>query len=227
MNPVIQKLVDSGHLNEDQVADIEKRAEAFVDAAMKDHRFSAEAMQKLAGFGGAVSQGPVRSFGTDVLKTMAGTATGVLAAATVGGAAGLAQDAFKSMRESKDKAQAYSTMMEEAGDRIADLPAQQIQQSFNTLFRINPQYAQDPVVAAEFIRETNRSEAYPFQLLNTMKADSPRSTAPAFMDYQKLVGHSRMDKPDSSPTELGNAKAEQAVAEQSRKKELGYKEKTQ
>jgi len=182
-----KKLAESGHLTKAQVARVEASAAAFTKAAAADPKFLEEALQKL-GFFDRVSE-----YGGRALRSLGGAALTALpvalgtaaATATVAGGAGALSEAYKSIRDSLGKAKAYKTMMDEAGDRIRGIPSKQVQQSFNTLYRVNPEYARDPVIAAEFIRETNRSEAFPFQLLKTLQPEGRKGGD--WMDYQKLV----------------------------------------
>jgi hypothetical protein len=144
-----------------------------------------------------------------------GAAANLAALSIVGGAAGVASEAYKSVRDSVEKAKAYKSMMDEAGERISDLPAQSIQQSFNTLYRVNPEYAKDPVVAAEFVRETNRSEAYPFQLLKTV-GDTRQRPGEGMLGYEKLLPGMKSTDPESP---MAQAKREQAY--QGARKDVG------
>ena len=167
MSEFIKKLAESGHLTEEQIKGVEKRVNSFIKAAQEDPRLRLEAQEKLGGVLGRVT-GAGKRFGSGLAQQLPTAAVNMSALAIIGGAAGVAGDAYRTIKDSAGKAKAYKSMMEEAGERLEGIPAKQIQQSFNTLHSVNPSYAEDPVVAAEFIRETSRSEAYPFQLLKTV-----------------------------------------------------------
>lgn len=199
MNGFVEKLAAAGHLTPEQVKDIEERVAEFVKAAEEDPTLLVDAHEKLGGIFDSMS-GAGRRFGSTTMQQLPGATANFVALGLVGGAAGAATEAYKSVRDSLVKAKAYKAMMDQAGDRISDLPAQSIQQSFNTLYRVNPEYAKDPVVAAEFVRETNRSEAYPFQLLKTLETRDRGGTS--FMDYQKLMPDKReYQTPESQASE--------------------------
>jgi hypothetical protein len=167
MNGVIKKLADAGHLSDEQIKAIESRVADFVKAAEKDPKLMVEAQEKLGGIWDKLTD-PAKRFGKGLSQQLPTAAVNMAALSIIGGAAGATGEVYRSLKESANKARAYKTMMEEAGERLEGIPARQIQQSFNTLHAANPSYAEDPVVAAEFVRETSRSEAYPFQLLKTV-----------------------------------------------------------
>ena len=207
-----EKLAEAGYLSNEQIKAIEERVVAFIKQAQKDPELYAEAQEKLGGLGsfmeGLRGGGGGEGFGRALGKQTLLTSANLLALGTVGGGAALAVDAYKSMRESKAKAKAYKDMMAHAADRLEGIPARQIQQSFSTLHATNPDYAKDPVVAAEFIRETSRSEAYPFQLLKMMgdtKRDRPRSMLEEYKGFmspmkpEEMFG--RSPRPGSENTE--------------------------
>jgi len=186
MSNILEKLAKAGHLSDEQIEKVNQRVQAFMKAAQADPKLAMEAQEKLGGVWDGVS-GAGKRFMSGTAERIPGAAANLVALGLVGGAAGVASDAYKSVREGAAKAKAYNTMMMEAGDRLEGIPPKQIQQSFNTLYSTNPNYGQDPVVAAEFVRETSRSEAYPFQLLKMVGDSTGRGQAPSIMDYSKLL----------------------------------------
>lgn len=215
-NDIIEKLAEAGHLSDDQIERINRRVADFIKAAEKDPELYAEAQEKVGSFFDTLATG-AKGFGKAVGQQTAAAAAGALALGVVGGTSALAGEAYRSMKESREKAKAYKDMMADAGDRLEGIPPKQIQQSFNTLHATNPDYAKDPVVAAEFIRETSRSEAYPFQLLKMM-GDSRRDR-PGF-EFGAYKGIMSTPKPtDMFGGESPDAQADRELALRQARKE--------
>lgn len=85
-----------------------------------------------------------------------GGAMGAGAAAVGGAVAGgiafsLAGDMYDSLKRGITKGRNYRAMMQENPD-LADLPAKNVQRSFATLHRFNPEFSSDPTVAGSFVR---------------------------------------------------------------------------
>lgn len=198
MNQIIEKLAAAGHLSDEQVKRVESRVSAFIKAAENDPKLMVDAQEKLSGVWDAMKQTGQR-FGRGFGEQVPAVAANLAALALVGGTAGAVSDAFRSIRESKDKAKAYKNMMQESGDRLAGIPAKQIQQGFNTLHTTNPAYASDPVVAAEFIRETSRSEAYPFQILKLMREGRELERPTDFRLVMSPLKGSDLREPEAKP----------------------------
>lgn len=86
----------------------------------------------------------------------AGKALGTGAAAVGGAVAGgiafsLAGDMYDALKRGITKGRNYRTMMRENPD-LADLPARNVQRTFSTLHRFNPEFASDPMVAGSYVR---------------------------------------------------------------------------
>jgi len=172
-------------MTEEDLEKAAERADDFVQALQSDPELMNEAVEKLGGVWDTVSEG-ARGLGETFNKALPLTLAAAASTAAVAGASGLASETYKTIKDSILKAKAYKAMMDEAGDRIADVPAEKVQQSFNTLYKFNPEFARDPVVAAEFVRETSRSEAYPFNLLRSV-VDARGEQKQNWIDYQKFA----------------------------------------
>lgn len=121
---------------------------------------------------------------------MATTAT----TAALAGGVGIAQKAYDDVRNSIDKARSYKAMMTEHGDRLKGIPANRVQMAFNTLHRFNPDFAKDPLVAAEFIRQSpvasqpDSAEGMNLMLIKQLvDARKDRGRGSSFLDYAQLA----------------------------------------
>jgi hypothetical protein len=117
---------------------------------------SASPMQKVGGFLDQLGQGAARTMG------------GVGAAAAAGIAYSLAGDLYEAARRGLTKTRHYKAMLKENPD-LADIPAKDVQKTFSVLHRFNPDFASDPYVAGQFVRQQARL-ASPFdtQQLSTL-----------------------------------------------------------
>jgi hypothetical protein len=147
MTTFVEKLAASGHLDGDGVERIGRNVSEFMKLAKADPSFHHEAlkalgMDKEAGFGGAASSG-------------FGHAVGTLAAGAGISLAGMAAtDAYRAIKGSVMKGRNYKGMLDENPDLGAKRDAKKVQKAFSTLHKFNPEYASDPFVAGEFVRNT-------------------------------------------------------------------------
>jgi hypothetical protein len=188
MSNVLQNMLDSGYIKPDELEKVGERVADFMEELQADPELLDEALQKLG-----ADPGFWDSVGKGFRRAMPLTLAAAASTAAVAGASGLAHEAVEAIRNSLGKAKAYKAMIDHSGDRLEGIPAEKVQESFNTLYRFNPQVAADPAVAAEFIRETSRTEAYPFQLLRAvsdMKQDPGKGS---WLDYKSLVPSVKMD----------------------------------
>ena len=172
-------------MTQEDLEKVAEKADEFVQALQADPELMSEAVEKLGGLWDSVSEG-AKGLGETFNKALPLTLAAAASTAAVAGASGLASETYKTIKDSIMKAKAYKNMMDQAGDRIVDVPAEKVQQAFNTLYKFNPEFARDPVVAAEFVRETSRAEGYPFNLLRTV-IDAKGDQKHNWLDYQKFA----------------------------------------
>jgi hypothetical protein len=161
MNKLAQKMVAGGYLTPEKVQEIEKRAERMVDELAKNPKLLASALMKVAGpVPGMAAEGP--GFFGKIYESMRARAPDMLGIAAVsaisGGLGSMAESAFRHTRDRVMKSRNYNQMME-ANPHLADMDATQVQRAFNTLQRLNPHYAADPMVAGEFVKQTLGQES--------------------------------------------------------------------
>ena len=84
-------------------------------------------------------------------------ALGLAGAAALVGAAnvglGAVEGAYKSLTEGKQKAKAFGNMMA-VHKQLGQEDKSKVQQGFNTLWKFNPDAAQDPLLAGSFVQRT-------------------------------------------------------------------------
>ena len=79
-------------------------------------------------------------------------AAGIGAAAAASVAYSLAGDMYDALKRGITKSRNYRSMLQEHPD-LRELPVQDVQRAFSTLHRFNPEFAGDPTVAAQFVRQ--------------------------------------------------------------------------
>jgi len=82
-------------------------------------------------------------------------------AAIAGGLGSAAENAIERMRDRHRRAKNYSEMLS-ANPFLADHDPTTVQRAFNALHSLNPQYASDPFVAGEFVKQTIGQESLNF-----------------------------------------------------------------
>jgi hypothetical protein len=159
MSEVVAKLLTAGELNGEQVERIGERVRDFIKAAKEDLELFEQAKEKLAAGG---LWGPVA-------KNLAGGA-----ALTAGSALGLGgynviAGKLQEIRDDKAKAMHYKNMLDASPDLAeGGADATIMQRHFNTLFRFNPEYAKDPMVAAAYVDQSMESAKPSIGILNEL-----------------------------------------------------------
>ncbi len=192
MSDIVEKLAQANHLTPKEVEKINRRVDEFIKAAESDPELMESALEKLGIFGAAAKKGGKGGVWETFKRTLpiAGITAGT--SALLAGATGVAQDAVHSAKESMQKSRAYKAMLEQEGESLAEIPAEKTQQAFNTLYRYNPDFAQDPSVAASFVRQTTSMAETPIplvkQLVDARKAMSDLDRGrPSMSDFQSFV----------------------------------------
>lgn len=153
---ITEKLAAEGHLSAEQVDRINRSVHDFMEAFDRNPQFRKEATEKLAGWESATKKLNDESgffqhafaHAHDALPYLAGSAAlgTVLGVGTEAG-----RDLVKSIKDSIGKAKAYRSMMQE-NPHLGEEDPNITEKAFNTLFRFNPQYAHDPLVAGTFVK---------------------------------------------------------------------------
>lgn len=169
----IEKLAAEGHLTEEQVDRVGRNVAEFMDAVRRDPSLRKEAMEKLA-FGlptylknPAIRKGFMQKavgHAWDVAPLAAG-------AAAIGGAFGLARKVgdvgVGAAKDKIQKARAYKNMVNE-NPSLQHVDPNVTQKAFNTLYRFNPEYAGDPMVAGTFVRNVADQERLDIGTVNSL-----------------------------------------------------------
>jgi len=141
----IEKLAAAGHLTDEQVERIGKKAAEMVKSYREDASFRKEAQEKLA----------LNPMAQKMLKRVGyGTALG--AGVTLGATtANLVREKLKERNDSISKAKNYKSMLEaNPGLRTSGVDSKMVQRHFDTLHRFNPEYAADPMVAGTYVQNS-------------------------------------------------------------------------
>jgi len=151
-----EKLAAEGHLTAEQVERIGRNVHDFLAECERNPTLYKEAMEKIAGWESAVQKlkpdagffGHAFAHAHDLAPFLAGSAA-------LGGALGLGTEAGRgalhAVKDSLHKSQAYKTMLEE-NPHLHEADPNMTEKAFNTLYRFNPAYARDPLVAGTFVK---------------------------------------------------------------------------
>jgi len=166
MNPLLEKLAQSG-LTEEQVQRAQERAEDFLKAASSNGSLRKELMEKM-GFSPwstvkSVGQTAGKMFAPVMGQTLAYTAAG----AALGGGAFAARRGYEAIESRLGKAKAYKEMVE-ARPELKDRDPKAVQRAFDSLYRFNPRYAKDPLVAGSFVDSVSSSERLDLGTVNAL-----------------------------------------------------------
>lgn len=153
---IVEKLAAENLLTDEQVERIGKNVSEMMKAAQEDPALMEDALRKMANPAGAA-----KGFWDAAMTHAKQYAPLALGSAIVGGGMTLGskamQGAYSGVKDSIMKAQAFKEMVEtspELGEANPDL----VQKGFNTLYRFNPEFAKDPLVAGTFVRNVVEQE---------------------------------------------------------------------
>lgn len=154
---LVEKLASEGLLTSEQVERIGRNVSDFLDRFDNDPGFRKEAMEKLGweNLVKALKDKPNAGFferayaqAHDVAPLLAGS---VGLGALLGGATDLGHKALGALQKKVHKARSYKTMMEK-NPNLSEADPVTVEDAFNTLYRFNPTYAEDPLVAGTFVK---------------------------------------------------------------------------
>lgn len=152
MSRIVEQMAASGQLDADAVARVGKNVAEFVKLARANPSFHKDALVKLAA--------PIPGW------QQAGTAMAIGAGMQL--AMSAAGDIYGSIKGSIDKGRNYKKMLDDNPDLGKQQVATQVQKAFSTLHKFNPQYASDPTVAGEFVRNTLDMERVDLNQVNAL-----------------------------------------------------------
>lgn len=191
MSSVMDKVAQLG-LTREQAERAQQRADSLLKQASEDPALYKELMEKL----GLNPWGGMKRIGRtarDWFPGMMGQTLALTAAgAAVGGGAHLARAAVDATTGSIGKAKAYQDMME-ARPELREKDPKAVQRAFDSLYRFNPQYAKDPLVAGSFVDSVSSNERLDVGTVNTLVA-ARKNLSDTGMDISKAFPrHSIVD----------------------------------
>jgi hypothetical protein len=208
MNPLLEKLAQSG-LTEEQVLRAQQRAEEFLKAAGDNLALQKELLEKMGfspwGAMKTVGQTTGRMFIPALSQSLAYAGAG---AALAGGSIA-ARKGYEAVAGKLGKAKAYNEMVE-ARPELKDRDPKAVQRAFDSLYRFNPSYAKDPLVAGSFVDSISSSERLDLGTVNALVSARKGMEGVPF-DPSKYVKDVRL--PDPMDVDIARAKEERAAAE--------------
>lgn len=161
MSQIVEKLASGGHLTEEQVERIGETVHEFMKEAQENPELMRESLEKL-GFGETMMSHPIAG---RVLKGLALGAGSALGVAGVG--AGIT--AIQDLKRDLEKARYYKTMLEHNPElKGQGVDSKMVQRHFNTLYKFNPEYATDPMVAGTYVVNSLEMARPNLDMINNM-----------------------------------------------------------
>lgn len=184
MNPFIEKLARTG-LTQEQLQRAQQRAEGLLKAAEGNLALQKELLEKMgfSPWGAMKSVGGTagKMFGPALGQTMALAGAG---AALTGGTMA-ARKAYEVTAGKLGKAKAYRDMVE-ARPELKDRDQKAVQRAFDSLYKFNPDYAKDPLVAGSFVDSVSSSERLDIGTVNAL-VSARKSLAPMPFDPSRYT----------------------------------------
>jgi hypothetical protein len=154
---LVEKFAAEGRLTEEQVERIGRNVSAFLSQCDRDPSFKKEAEEKLGwrNLVKEVASKPDAGFferayaqAHDMAPLLAGSVgLGVL----LGGVTDAGRKVLDLVKEKATKASSYKAMVEK-NPQLANADPTMVEDAFSTLYRFNPSYAEDPLVAGTFVK---------------------------------------------------------------------------
>jgi hypothetical protein len=152
---LVDKLASEGHLTPEQVERIGRNVHEFLDAVDKDPALYKEALEKVSGVGDILRKAfSKENLGNAAARTVEYAPLAMMTAgagALIGGAVDAGRSGVRSLQDTMGKSRAYEAMLEE-NPQLAKADPNLTEKAFNTLYRFNPSYAKDPLVAGTFVK---------------------------------------------------------------------------
>lgn len=208
---IIDTMVKTGHLTQEQADSTKRAVEEVLQAAREDWQF-AEQLEKAAAMNPASAAANVTSgivnkpgFSPSLMwQNMKANASGVMesdlpkyvllsaAAEGIGAVAGGVGNLYDAVKAKFEAHQNYETMLEK-NPSLRNHPDQEmVRTSFNTLQKLNPAYASDPLVAGSFVSTTLRMEGVDLNSINSLTGayknyHDARKGGPASDRYRQMA----------------------------------------
>lgn len=191
MSSVMDKVAHLG-LTQEQAERAQQRADSLLKQASEDPALYKELMEKL-GFNPWKGIKRIGRTARDWFPGMMGQTMALTAAgAAVGGGAQLARSAIDATTGGIGKAKAYKDMLE-ARPELREKDPKAVQRAFDSLYRFNPDYAKDPLVAGSFVDSVSSNERLDVGTVNTLVA-ARKNLSDTGMDVTKTFPrHTAMD----------------------------------
>ena len=190
-------------LTEEQAQRAKERAESLLKEASGDPKLFKELMEKM----GFSPWEAAKSFGSATGKWLPGLAAQTAAGMLVGGAIGVGGSMMRKSVEATagklGKAKAYKQMIE-ARPELREKDPKRVQMAFDSLYRFNPEYAKDPLVASSFVDNVATSERLDLNQVNALVSarKSMTDTAGAGPDPTRFIPRPSAADPEKRPLEL-------------------------
>jgi hypothetical protein len=168
---LVDKFASEGQLSAEQVERIGRNVHDFLEAVDKDPALYKEALEKVAGLGDILHKafsGKNLERGTEravqyVPQMLIASGLG----AALGGGVEAGRSGIRSLKDSYNKSRAYSAMMED-NPALAKADPSVTEKAFGTLYRFNPAYAQDPLIAGTFVKNVIDQERMDVGSVNSL-----------------------------------------------------------
>jgi hypothetical protein len=169
---LVNKLASEGHLSAEQVDRIGRHVREFMREVDSNPSFMKEAVEKLSGWDSAVKKlSPDSGFLQHAYANAHDALPYLLASAGLGAGLGMGADlgkrAIHGVQDSVQKNRAYKAMMSE-NPNLAETDPGMAEKAFNTLYRFNPEYARDPLVAGSFVKNVMDQERLDLNSMNNL-----------------------------------------------------------
>jgi len=153
---IINELVETGKLTDEQVERIGRNTSEFIKEAQANPELFEQAMEKLS------------AIDPKMLKDML-IYTGALSAMGLAARAGegLINRGFGAISDAINKSRSYKAMMDD-NPQLGEMDSESVQKSFDTLYRFNPHYAKDPMVAGQYVSQAVSMEGAPIKSINEL-----------------------------------------------------------
>jgi hypothetical protein len=161
MSQIVEKLAAGGHLSDEQVERIGETVHEFLKEAEANPELMRESLEKL-GFGEEMMSNPI------VGRLLKGLAIGGGSALGVAGV-NMGINAIQNIKRDMEKARHYKAMIEhnpELAEQGVD--SRLVQRHFNTLYKFNPEYASDPMVAGTYVVNSMEMARPNLDMINNM-----------------------------------------------------------
>lgn len=224
---VVEKLAAAGHLSDEQVERIGRNVHEFMKAAEADPVMMKAAMEKVAFAIPSWLKDPAKFPRQGFMQKALGHAYDVAPAAAgaslIGGGYGLAKSmagaGVGAATDHVHKAKAYK-MMVAGSPQLRDADPEVAQKAFNTLYKFNPDYAKDPLVAGTFVKNVIDQERLDIGTVNSL-VKARREMAPRDDRGPDFFGMKapRADDPEMDKARAGKATEEHAAADARREGE--------